>query len=227
MQWDVKDTAAPATLNSPATSPPIARVGTALERHHMKVRLEVLKTIEESDYCSGDKMAALTSTRQLQALDYIVAGNKSLSPRTGKNLVESIETINIDEGGIGNGGSHGYNFGSSNNNNNNSLFRTSYSSSRKQQQPVPPKKGRVRRQWHLFQPNPEVEKQRRKILEEKRKRITFKKEKEQQELLRIQKYEEKLINDQIKQNEQREKYKGKGTRANKDNTARNGGRRRH
>jgi hypothetical protein len=229
LHWDTKDTVASATLTNPSTSPPTARVGTALERHHMKVRLEVLKTIEESDYCSGDKMAALTSTRQLQALDYIVAGNKSVSPRTGKNLVESIETINIDVEGGGNGGGNGggdrYNFSSSNNNkNNNSLFRTSYSSSRKQQQPVPPKKGRLRRQWHLFQPNPEVEKQRRKILEEKRKRIMFKKEKEQQELLRIQRYEEKLINDQRKQNEQREKYKGKGTRANKRNTARSGGR---
>jgi hypothetical protein len=175
------------------------RQGTALEKHRMRARLEVLKTLEETEVMAGDKVGAMAASRLIAGLGYVNVGGKgdlvkncpdsnphhvSQSPRNAR-LVEASPSSTPSSS---------------------SLFRDSS----KTQQPAPPKAGTSRRQWHLFQPNPDLEQKRRKILQQRRKRSSWQKERQRRQQQQVEHNERKLKRQIREQEEQKLKYAGGG-----------------
>ena len=185
----------------------------------MRARVEALKTFEEFDHCAGDKVAAMEASRRVTNLAYIKVGGKSgglvkhdhvdpaveagaaanvdaamerpestmdvRSPRRARY----VESTRGSEGGV----------------QSSSLFRST--SSGVATSPAPPKAGATRRQWHLFQPNPELLQQRKRILHERRKRAQWKKEREQKKAdQRAQ--QERILAMKIYDNEAKKKLDG-------------------
>jgi len=67
----------------------IKRNGTALEKHRMRARLEVLKTLEESDIMQGDKISAKDASRRIDNLGYINFGQDSFKNSSMNNNVNN------------------------------------------------------------------------------------------------------------------------------------------
>ena len=124
----------------------------------MKARLEVLRAVEESEAFMGDKLAERDSNMRIRSLRFEEIGQNGLFSRqkgAGVSTSNSPRTRRI--AGVPN---------------------PSKSDTNTRIHPQPPPKSQRRRHWHLFNPDPALKKERKKRLQERRKRNQWRKMKQ-------------------------------------------------